>query len=67
MCLGRGRCVWCTLLMEVLVVEPQNHQVLRRAGFAEFGPQNSTVWFRREPEEPHGVIAKGASRQSNFV
>jgi hypothetical protein len=48
--------------MEVLVVEPQNHPAPQSAGFAEFGPQNSVVWFRREPKATHGAITKGASR-----
>jgi hypothetical protein len=49
------------------VVEPQNHPTVQMDGFAEFGPQNSTVQFRWESKEACGVIAKSASRQSNFV
>jgi hypothetical protein len=39
-CLGRGIRACGALLMEVSVVESQNHP---SAGFAEFGPQNSEV------------------------
>jgi hypothetical protein len=46
------------------MVEPQNHPT---TGFAEFGPQNLVVQFQGESEVAHGVIAKCASRQSNFV
>jgi hypothetical protein len=50
-----------------LVVDPQNHPALWMANFAEFGPQNLAMWFRRESEASCGIMAKGASRQSNFV
>jgi hypothetical protein len=39
-CLGCGGRTCGALLMEVLVVEPQNHPA---TGFVEFGPQNSAV------------------------
>jgi hypothetical protein len=41
------------------MVGPQNHPA---AGFAEFGPQNSAVRFRREINATCGIIAKNASR-----
>jgi hypothetical protein len=50
--------------MAVLVVEHQNHPP---AGFAEFGSQNSAAQFQRELEATCGIIAKCASRQSNFL
>jgi hypothetical protein len=40
---------------EVWWFGPQNHPMLRMAGFAEFGPQNSAVV----------VIEEGASRRNN--
>jgi hypothetical protein len=52
------------LLTAVSVVEPQNHPV---AGFTKFGPQNSMVRFPWKSEATHGIIAKCASRRSNFV
>jgi hypothetical protein len=49
------------------VVEPQNHAALKFVGLAEVGPQNLVVWFKWELWATHGVTAKDASRQSNFV
>jgi hypothetical protein len=42
-CPGRGGRACGALLTTVLVDAPQNHPA---AGFAKFGPQNSTMWFR---------------------
>lgn len=67
MFLGHGGRVWNTLLTKVSVVEPPEHLALRAIGFAEFGPQKSVMWFRRESKATCGVIVKGALRQSNFV
>jgi hypothetical protein len=50
-----------------LVVELQNHPALLRASFTEFEPQNIAVKFWLESEVAHGIIAKGASRRSNFM
>jgi hypothetical protein len=66
-CPGHGGHVWSTLPMVVLVVEHQKHPTLLFAIFVGFGPQNSAVWFWRESKVAHGVIVKGASRQSNFM
>jgi hypothetical protein len=44
-----------------LVVEPQNHLALLMAGFIEFGPQNSTIRFRRE-SEAHVVSSRKVRR-----
>jgi hypothetical protein len=55
------------LPMDVWVVEPQNHAALKFVGLAEVGPQNLVVWFKWELWATHGVTAKDASRQSNFV
>jgi hypothetical protein len=46
---------------------PQNHQALRMVGFAEFGPQNSTVAVPEGTGAARGVIAEGASRRCNSV
>jgi hypothetical protein len=46
------------------LVESQNHPA---AGFAEFGPQNSVMRFRRESKTACGLIAKSACRRSNFM
>jgi hypothetical protein len=55
--------MWCATC-DNFVVEPQNHPSI---GFTEFGPQNSAMRFQQKLEATRGVIAKGASRRSNFV
>jgi hypothetical protein len=45
----------------------QNHPVIQFTSFTVFGLQNPVVWFRRESGAAHGIITKGASRQSNFM
>jgi hypothetical protein len=66
-CLGRGGLVCGTLLTKVSMIEPQNHLALWMVCSAEFRPQNSVVQFQRVSRVPRGIIAKGASRRSNFV
>jgi hypothetical protein len=46
---------------------PQNHPALWMPGFAELGLKTRRWRFRREPVAARGVIAEGASRQSNSV
>jgi hypothetical protein len=41
--------------MTISLVDPQNHPAV---GFAEFGPQNSVVWFQRESEAARGVVKR---------
>jgi hypothetical protein len=48
--------------MVVLVVESENYPALKRTSFAEFGPQNSAMWFRRESKAVRGILAKIVSR-----
>jgi hypothetical protein len=49
------------------MIEPQNHLALWMACSTKFRPQNSVVRFWWESRVPRGIIAKGASRRSNFV
>jgi hypothetical protein len=46
-CQEHGRRVWSMILMELSVVEPQNHLLLRMVGFATFGPQHSVTRFEQ--------------------
>jgi hypothetical protein len=41
--------------MTISLVDPQNHLAV---GFAEFGRQNSVVWFQRESEAARGVVKR---------